>query len=70
VTAIDPVPGVEDPFDTFQCGIAPDWFPAVALGRYAVTDLEQRVDDVTLGQHAAILDVLFPRLDTDVVGGF
>jgi predicted N-acetyltransferase YhbS/N-acetylglutamate synthase-like GNAT family acetyltransferase len=70
VTAVEPAPGVEDPFDDFACGVAPDWFPAFVLGRFGAAELERRVDDVTLGQHADLLEVLFPRRDADVVGDF
>ena len=70
VTQVRRAPGVEDPFDDFTCGVAPDWFPALVLGRFGAKELEQRVDDVTLGQHADLLEVLFPRRDADVVGDF
>jgi len=68
VTAIRAIPGVEDPFDSSECGVAPDWFPALALGRFGARELEQRVDDVSLGRHAELLEVLFPRIDTDICG--
>lgn len=70
VTAVEAAPGVEDPFDDFECGVAPDWFPAFVLGRFGAKELERRVDDVTLGKHADLLEVLFPRRDADVVGDF
>jgi hypothetical protein len=66
VTTIDETARVEDPFETSECGVAPDWFPALVLGRWGARELERRVDDVTLGRHAGLLGVLFPRIDADI----
>lgn len=66
VTGIRAIPGIEDPFDDFECGVAPDWFPALALGRWGAKELDRRVDDVSLGRHADLLEVLFPACDTDI----
>lgn len=70
VTGVHEVPAVEDPFDDGACGVAPDWFPALVLGRWGAIALADRTDDVTLGHHARLLEVLFPRRAADVVGDF
>jgi predicted N-acetyltransferase YhbS len=70
VTNIDAIAGLEDPFDQDECGVAPDWFPALALGRFGARELDRRIDDVSLGKHADLLEVLFPRIESDIVGDF
>jgi predicted N-acetyltransferase YhbS len=70
VTGVRPIAGLVDPFDVDECGVAPDSFPALALGRFGARALEARVDDVNLGKHAELIDVLFPRIDSDVSGDF
>jgi hypothetical protein len=47
-------------------GVAPDWFPALVLGRWGARGLAARVDDVLLGDHAPVMDVLFPALPADI----
>jgi predicted N-acetyltransferase YhbS len=66
VTEIRAVPGIEDPLEQFGVGVAPDWFGALVLGRWGASGLAERADDVLLGRHARLMDVLFPRLDSDV----
>ncbi|MEZ5142053.1 MAG: GNAT family N-acetyltransferase [Acidimicrobiales bacterium] len=68
VHAVRPAPGIEDPFDQLGVGIAPDWVGALVFGRWGAIGLADRVDDVTLGRHAELLEVLFPRLVADVIG--
>ncbi|MFN8039309.1 MAG: GNAT family N-acetyltransferase [Acidimicrobiales bacterium] len=68
VTEVLPAPGVEDPFDEVGVGIAPDWFGALVFGRWGAQGLADRIDDVTLGRRAGLMEALFPRLDADVVG--
>ncbi len=68
VTEVLPAPGIEDPFDEVGVGIAPDWFGALVLGRWGAQGLAERIDDVTLGRRAGLMEALFPRLDADVVG--
>jgi predicted N-acetyltransferase YhbS len=70
VTDIDPVPAEPDPVEVGACGVAPDWFPALVLGRWGAAELARRVDDVTLGTQADVLDVLFPRRAADIVADF
>lgn len=67
VTAIEAAPGIEDPEDQGGVGVAPDALPALVLGRFGASGLERRVDDVFLGRHHDLLDVLFPRLSNDHV---
>ena len=56
---------ISDPVASGDVGIAPDWFPALAFGRWGATVLGQRVDDVILGDHAELLEILFPPLFVD-----
>ncbi|HEY5155928.1 MAG TPA: GNAT family N-acetyltransferase [Acidimicrobiales bacterium] len=70
VAAVRSVPGIEDPFAGGEVGVAPDWFGALAFGRWGAIGLEQRADDVTLGRRRGLMDVLFPAVDADVVGDF
>lgn len=65
VTAVEPDPGIEDPDDSDDTGIAPDAFPALVLGRFGASGLERRVDDVLLGRDRMLMDVLFPRMAND-----
>jgi len=56
-----------DPFDHGGVGVAPDWFPALVLGRWGATGLAARTDDTILGDHEAVMDVLFPARPNDIV---
>ena len=44
------------------------YFGALVLGRWGAQGLAERIDDVTLGRRAGLMEALFPRLDADVVG--
>lgn len=66
VTSVTGAPGVEDPFESMGVGIAPDWFPALVLGRWGALELERRIDDVTLGRERALMATLFPARPSDV----
>jgi predicted N-acetyltransferase YhbS len=70
VTGVRKVPGVEDPTDVDGIGVAPDWFPALALGRWKATDLAKRVDDVLILRDHHLMNVLFPYRTSDVSGDF
>jgi predicted N-acetyltransferase YhbS len=70
VTAIERVPPLEDPTEVNEAGVAPDWFPALVLGRFGAGELERRVDDVLLGRHRELLSILFPPLEADVYADF
>ncbi|MCD9622520.1 GNAT family N-acetyltransferase [Rhabdothermincola salaria] len=67
VTTLESCPADPDPFDSGQVGVAPDWFPALVLGRWGASGLAARVDDVQLGHHTAVMDVLFPPRPNDLV---
>ncbi len=68
VTAIGPVPLVEDPGEEHddEIGVPPDLVATLLLGRYGARGLADRHDDVRLGARSALADVLFPRLLADV----
>jgi predicted N-acetyltransferase YhbS len=70
VTAVEPAPAEPDPAEVGACGVAPDWFPALVLGRWGAADLAHRMDDVMLGPQAGVLDALFPRGAADIVADF
>ena len=70
VTAIERVAPIEDPEEEDESGVPPDWFPALALGRFGARELELRVDDALLGVHRELLAVLFPRLEADIHADF
>ena len=65
VTAVAAAPGIEDPEDHADVGISPDELPALLLGRFGASGLARQRDDVLLGGHADLVDVLFPRLSND-----
>lgn len=67
VTAVESIEPRLDPLDDLEAGVAPDAFPALALGRFAPEVLEERYDDVDLGRHRAVLRILFPELAADVM---
>jgi predicted N-acetyltransferase YhbS len=67
LTTIESAPPDPDPFDKGGVGVAPDWFPALALGRWGALGLAERTDDTLLGDHAAVMDVLFPARPNDIV---
>lgn len=64
------VPGVEDPTDHGGNGVAPDWFPALVLGRWGATELARRVDDVIVLRDHQLMDVFFPHRVSDVAADF
>lgn len=66
IQAIESAPGRQDPPEEHAVGIAPEWLPALLLGRFAPSELERRVDDVTLGEHLELVEVLFPAVAADV----
>jgi predicted N-acetyltransferase YhbS len=65
VTAVRAEPGVEEPGPS-EVGVPPDLLATLILGRYGARGLAHRHDDVQLGRHAALMEVLFPRLRTDL----
>jgi predicted N-acetyltransferase YhbS len=65
ITEVAAAPGIEDPEDQGDVGVSPDELPALLLGRFGASGLARRVDDVLLGLHADLMDVLFPRLAND-----
>ena len=66
----EPWPGIEDPYANSDVGVAPDLFGALVFGRFGAVGLEQRADDVTLGRHRGLMEVLFPQFESDVIGDF
>src|SRR5690606_9922251 len=52
---LDTAPGHQDPPEDGVPGVPPDWFAALALGRFDPAELEARVDDVYLGEHLPVV---------------
>jgi len=67
VTDVAPTDAVEDPFESEGVGIPPDLVGALVFGRFGAEALQHRVDDVTLGRHAGLMEVLFPRLQAELL---
>ena len=70
VGEIRPIAGVEDPTDADGIGVAPDWFPALVLGRWGAREIARRVDDVIIARDHRLMDTLFPARRSDVAGDF
>lgn len=70
VVGVRDTPGDPDPFDHGGIGVAPDLFPALVFGRFGARELASRYDDVTLGTHGELCEVLFPALVAEVAGDF
>ena len=67
VSAVEGLEGLEDPLDEGEVGVAPDAVATLVCGRFGASGLAARADDVGLGRHRPLMDVLFPRLRADVV---
>jgi predicted N-acetyltransferase YhbS len=68
ITDVRWAPGVEDPTEANGVGVAPDCFAPLVLGAFGASGLAERYEDVVLGRHRALMDILFPKLLADVVG--
>jgi hypothetical protein len=66
VTSIAPIAPIEDPTEEDAVGVAPDCLGALVFGRYGAIGLAERADDVLLGGHRRIMEVLFPKRPSDV----
>ena len=66
ITSIKSAPGIQDPPDHDVPALPPEWFAALALGRFDVATIDARVDDSLLAPQAELLDVLFPELTSDM----
>ena len=67
VLAVEATEGIEDPIDEREVGVAPDAFATLVCGRFGASGLAARADDVDLGRYRPLMDVLFPKLRSDVV---
>jgi len=67
VTEVAPAEAVEDPFDSGGIGVPPDAVGTLAFGRFGATELERRIDDVTLGPHRGLMEVLFPKVEAELL---
>lgn len=65
VTSVRAEPGVEEPGPA-EVAVPPDLLATLVLGRHGARELARRHDDVQLGRRAALMEVLFPRLRTDL----
>ena len=67
MTAIEPIAPEQDPVENGGVGVAPDWFPALVLGRWGARGLQERTDDTILGRDVDAMEILFPARPNDVV---
>ena len=65
--AIEAAAADPDPFDTGASGWHPTGSPPWCSGRWGASGLAARTDDTLLGDHATVMDVLFPARPNDVV---
>lgn len=65
ITSIERAPGIEDPEHGGDAAVSPEELPALLLGRFGASGLARQRDDVLVGLHADLLDVLFPRVTND-----
>jgi hypothetical protein len=70
VGEIRAIPAEEDPTDDDGIGVAPDWFPALVLGRWGAKELARRIDDVIIARDHRLMETLFPARPSDVAGDF
>ncbi len=61
-------PASRIPTPTARSGSLLICFGALVFGRFGAIGLEQRADDVTLGRHRGLMEALFPKRESDVVG--
>jgi hypothetical protein len=67
VFRVDGGPPEQAPNEKGGAGVPPDLIATLIYGRYGAQGLAERHDDVRLGPAADIMEVLFPRLDADIV---
>jgi predicted N-acetyltransferase YhbS len=67
VVGVEAGPSEQDPTGKGGAGVPPDLIATLIYGRYPVHDLEQLHPDVRLGRVADLMDVLFPKLESDLV---
>ncbi len=60
-------PPEQAPDEKGGAGVPPDLMATLIYGRYGAKGLEARYDDVHLGPVAELMEVLFPRVDADIV---
>ena len=57
----------QDPSRQGGIGVPPDLVATLIFGRFGAVELEDRYPDVRLGRAADLAEVLFPRLEADIV---
>jgi predicted N-acetyltransferase YhbS len=67
VTSIEPGGPDQDPSRQGGIGVPPDLTAALIFGRFGAVELQDRYPDVRLGRAAGLAEVLFPRLEADIV---
>jgi hypothetical protein len=66
VTAISSAPGTEDAPGAKIPALPPEWLGARARARFDVATLDDKIDDSPLAPQGELLNVLFPRLTSDM----
>jgi hypothetical protein len=67
VRRVEAGPGEQNPVEKGGAGVPPDLIATLIYGRYGAKGLDARHDDIRLGPAAPIMDVLFPRIEADIV---
>jgi hypothetical protein len=67
IVDVEAGPPEQNPNAKGGAGVPPDLIATLVFGRYGASGLAARHDDVRLGRAAALMDVLFPKLDADIM---
>jgi predicted N-acetyltransferase YhbS len=67
VVSVEAGPGEQNPVEKGGAGVPPDLMATLIYGRYGARELDARHDDVRLGAAAPVMDILFPRVEADIV---
>ena len=67
VVGVEPGPPEQDPNAKGGAGVPPDLVATLVFGRYGAGGLAARHDDVRLGRADGLMEVLFPKVESDIV---
>ena len=67
VVSVDAGPPEQDPNAKGGAGVPPDLVATLVFGRYGAGGLAARHDDVRLGRASELMEVLFPKLESDIL---
>jgi hypothetical protein len=67
IVEVEAGPPEQNPNAKGGAGVPPDLVATLVFGRYGASGLAARHDDVRLGRAAELMEVLFPKLETDII---